>query len=234
MVTVGRVAGNSSHIVWLSSGKLGEKGMNTSEIKLVLISVGLLLSGVAGALSATNTISIFNFDFGTPPVTHIDPTINLGDTVTWVWVDGPHSTTAAPGQLETWDSGTNLPPFSFSHTFNQLGTFNYYCTVHGFPTGCRGVAAMAGHVTVVLGNLTTPYQVTSITRQGNDVLVSWITGGICLTNILQRSTGAPDGSFTNNFTDIFTVSNTSGNTTNYLDVGAATNSPAAYYRIRVP
>ena len=93
---------------------------------------------------------------------------------------------------------------------------------------------MSGHVTVVLGNLKTPYQVTSITNQGNDVLVSWITGGICLTNILQRTTGAPDGSFTNNFTDIFTVSGTTDNTTNYLDVGAATNSPAAYYRIRVP
>jgi hypothetical protein len=147
----------------------------------------------------------------------------------------PHTTTAAPGQLESWDSGVqSAVGFTFSHTFTQLGTFNYYCTVHGVSTGCRGVVAMSGHVTVKLGSLSTPYQITGITQQGNDILVSWITGGICLTNILQRATGTADGSFTNNFTDIFTLTNTLGNVTNYLDAGAATNFPARYYRVRVP
>ncbi len=34
----------------------------------------------------------------------------------------------------------NSPPFSFQHTFNQAGTFNYVCAVHG--------AAMSGTVIV--------------------------------------------------------------------------------------
>jgi hypothetical protein len=38
---------------------------------------------------------------------------------------------------------------------------------------------------------------------------------------------------TNNSTDIFTVTNTVGTTTNDLDTGAATNVPACYYRVRL-
>ena len=38
---------------------------------------------------------------------------------------------------------------------------------------------------------------------------------------------------TNNSAAIFTVANTVGTTTNYLDVGAATNVPAFFYRVRL-
>ena len=214
--------------------------MRTTIRVSVLSLTGWLLLHAAVVMAATNTLQIFNFGFGTNS-TSFNPTINLGDTVTWVWASGgvSHSTTAAPGQLESWDSGiqTNVG-FTFSHTFANLGSYNYYCKVHSQSTGCRMVAPiigqMTGQVTVVLGNLTTPYQINGITRQGNDVLVSWVTGGVCFTNILQRSAGAPDGSFSNNFTDIFTLTNTTGNVTNYLDPGAATNFPAFYYRVRVP
>ena len=201
--------------------------------KSLLILASFLSCHLAATLAATNTIQIFNFDFGALPSTHINPIITLGDTVTWVWTNGFHSTTAAPGQLDSWDSGVHSPPFSFSHTFGQLGTFNYYCTVHGFSAGCRGVGAMSGIVTVVLTG-SPPYQVTGIMMQGSDILVTWVTGGICQTNILQRATGAADGSYTNNFTDIFTVVGATGNTTNFLDVGAATNFPFCYYRVNVP
>ena len=39
--------------------------------------------------------------------------------------------------------------------------------------------------------------------------------------------------YTNNSIAIFTVTNTVGTTTNYLDVGGATNKPARYYRVRL-
>jgi hypothetical protein len=48
------------------------------------------------------------------------------------------------------------------------------------------------------------------------------------TNALERS-----GSISTGFTAIFTVTNTTSTTTNYLDVGASTNIPAQYYRIRL-
>ncbi len=62
-------------------------------------------------------------------------TINVGDTVTWVWDSGFHSTTSgscspfcAPSNL--WDSGAASAPHSFSHTFNDVGSFPYYCNQH--------------------------------------------------------------------------------------------------------
>ncbi len=53
------------------------------------------------------------------------------------------------------------------------------------------------------------------------------------TNALQRATGAADGSYTNDFTDIFFVTNAVSVVTNYLDIGAATNFPARFYRVRL-
>ena len=206
---------------------------------LVLALVSLLWA--TGAMAATTTVYITSFQFINASGVQTNPTINLGDTVTWVWTNGHHSATATPGQLESWDSGAQMAgaaATNYSHTFTHLGVYNYYCTVHSQSTGCRMaspvIGMMTGSVTVVSGNLTTPYQVDQIIQQGSDILVGWITGGICMTNILQRSTGNPDGSYNTNFVDIFTVDGTTGNTTNFLDAGAATNFPASYYRIRVP
>ena len=213
--------------------------MKSNTVKSVAASVCLFVLGAPGAMAATNTLQIFSFGFGTNSLSY-NPTINLGDTVTWVWVSGTthHSTTATPGQLESWDSGPQTNGFTFSHTFTNLGKYIYYCTVHSSSTGCRqahpNIGQMTGIVTVVLGNLTTPYQINGITQQGTDILVDWITGGICFTNILQRSIGNPDGSYNTNFTDIFTVAGTTGNATNFLDAGAVTNFPFSYYRVRVP
>jgi hypothetical protein len=54
-----------------------------------------------------------------------------------------------------------------------------------------------------------------------------------ITNALDRSAGDPSGNFTTNNVAIFTVTNTVGTVTNYLDVGAATNVPAFFYRVRL-
>ena len=80
-------------------------------------------------------------------------------------------------------------------------------------------------------NSASSFLVTSIAREGNDVRVLWMTGP-GKTNALERTAGA-GGSFSNTFAAIFTVTNTVGTTTNYLDVGAATNVPAFYYRVRL-
>jgi hypothetical protein len=56
------------------------------------------------------------------------------------------------------------------------------------------------------------------------------------TNALQAALGNVNGGFsTNAFTDIFVVTNnsTAGTVTNYLDVGAGTNMPSRYYRVRL-
>ncbi len=119
-------------------------------MKLFLASLCLLPAAVTTALAATNIIQVFNFDYGAAPSTHIDPTINVGDTVEWVWTNGTHSTAAAAGQSVNWDSGVQSTPFTFDHTFTQLGTFNYYCALHGFDAGGGQVGGMSGFIHVVM------------------------------------------------------------------------------------
>ena len=119
-----------------------------SLVAALAIGIALLNSGRAEA-QTTVSIDVFNFDFGNAATgTHIDPVINVGDTVHWVWQSGIHSTTAAAGQADSWDSGVQSPAFTFDHTFNTPGVFNYYCQIHGFDIGGGQVSGMSGHVTV--------------------------------------------------------------------------------------
>lgn len=69
-------------------------------------------------------------------------------------------------------------------------------------------------------------RIVSILPQGNDILLTWQTAP-GKTNALQS------GLSPSNYADVFIVTNTVGATTNYLDAGAMTNTPARYYRVRV-
>jgi len=80
-------------------------------------------------------------------------------------------------------------------------------------------------------NSASAFRIIAIGREGNDVRVTWMKGA-GKTNALERTAGAA-GSFSTNFAVIFTVTNTVGTATNYLDFGAATNVPAFYYRVRL-
>ena len=85
----------------------------------------------------------------------------------------------------------------------------------------------------IVGGPAPVFQITSIVAQGSNILVTWATSP-GKTNELQVTAGVAGGNYsTNIFTPIFTVTNTAGSTTNYLDVGAATNFPARYYRVRL-
>jgi plastocyanin len=108
------------------------------------------------AARQTALVYIISDDFVDPTTfQHTDPTIHVGDTVTWQWVNGLHSTKSAAGQLDSWDSQVQFattppnPPVTFSHTFLIPGTFNYYCQVHGSDAGGGQVAGMSGFIDVV-------------------------------------------------------------------------------------
>ncbi|MEO7725210.1 MAG: plastocyanin/azurin family copper-binding protein [Chthoniobacterales bacterium] len=73
--------------------------------------------------------------------------INVGDTVMWVWQSDGHSvrqgdTFNAPNPL--FDSTVHDQPFTFSYTFTEPGTVNYYCLPHYFMgmVGTVNVAAI--------------------------------------------------------------------------------------------
>ena len=109
---------------------------------MVLVSVAAL---TVSARAAVVPVRVFDNDFDP------DPTINLNDTVRWEWDTTIflHSTTSASGLLESWDSGLQDYPFTFDHTFTNLGSFAYCCSSHGFDNLDGTTGGMAGIVTVV-------------------------------------------------------------------------------------
>jgi Bacterial TSP3 repeat len=81
-----------------------------------------------------------------------------------------------------------------------------------------------------------PFQITSIARQGNNVVLTWTTPG-GTTNQVQVTGGTGNGSYaTNGFTNLggqMVIGGSGSVITNYLDVGGATNKPSRYYCVRL-
>ncbi|HTD24533.1 MAG TPA: plastocyanin/azurin family copper-binding protein [Terriglobales bacterium] len=61
-------------------------------------------------------------------------TIPVNTTVQWNWVDASHSHSTTSGNCCTpdgkWDSQVNGNGNVFINTFNQVGTYPYFCTIH--------------------------------------------------------------------------------------------------------
>ena len=79
-------------------------------------------------------------------------------------------------------------------------------------------------------------RITSVVASGGNVAVTWVTA-MGHTNVVQATSGQPDGSYTTNFSDLSDLiimdPGSGAFTTNYTDSGGATNLPARYYRIRL-
>ncbi len=101
-------------------------------------------------------------------------------------------------------------------------------------TDSDGCTSVAGSTTA----LVTALRITAITAQGKDIRITWLTTG-GTSNAVQVTSGAANGSFNSGgFTDIvgsLTILPGSGGdtSTNYTEVGGATNLPARYYRVRL-
>ncbi len=66
-------------------------------------------------------------------------TVGVGETVTWLNVDtAAHTVTsgsAADGPDGIFDSSLFMAATEFSHTFDEAGTFDYFCMVHPWMAG---------------------------------------------------------------------------------------------------
>jgi plastocyanin len=97
------------------------------------MSIMLVSSGRNVAHAATVQVQVALADGS-----HFTPkflTIEAGDTVQWVWGDTKeHSVTSGDGNTGIpngiFDSGIHPGPFTYSHTFPDVGSFPYYCGVH--------------------------------------------------------------------------------------------------------
>ncbi len=76
----------------------------------------------------SNEIKISGFAFVPATIT-----VSVGTTVTWAHNDSPPHTVSSRDAL--FDSGNLSRGATFSHTFEQSGTFEYYCKIHPYMTG---------------------------------------------------------------------------------------------------
>jgi plastocyanin len=132
--------------------------------RLLLAPLALLLSlaAAAPASAAERLVNVIDFEFQ-PKNFQVDP----GDTVTWTFTDGGHTTTADPGQAESWNSGPAANPagFRFSHTFKHPGRYSYICIPHG--------SFMTGVVQVGRDRFPKSQRSFKQTRRGNSITISF-------------------------------------------------------------
>ncbi len=117
--------------------------------------------------------------------------IQRGDTVTWTWAQNGFFHSVTSGKDGTpdglFDSGTVRSPFTFSYTFNNAGTFDYYCRPH-LSMGMTGQITVA-EVTPrspVLGNISTRL---SVQTDDNVLIGGFIITGTQAKRLLVRTRG---------------------------------------------
>lgn len=79
-----------------------------------------------------------------------------------------------------------------------------------------------------------PFNITSVAIAGTNVVLTWTTTG-GNTNVVQATPGSSGSYNTNGFVNIsgqMIIAGSGGVTTNYTDVGGATDRPSRYYRIQ--
>ncbi|MEZ4556859.1 MAG: PKD domain-containing protein [Caldilineaceae bacterium] len=183
-------------------------------------------SNGAGSLSAQTVVEVSNavvevrnFLFDPTPVT-----IPRGGRVTWVRIEGNHNVRADD------DGFSSGPPSStwitYSRRFETVGTFPYYCELHGGPggAGMSGVVIVEESTDTPITGLTAandgptvlgaPTAFTAATASGSNVSYSWTFGdGTGATGPAPQHTYAAAGTYVATVTAINDTGSMSAQTT---------------------
>lgn len=79
----------------------------------------------ASLSGATHVVNVSDFAYEPASLK-----IAVGDTVRWVWTDGTHTVTegkSCTAKAGGFDSGRHTAAFTYEHTFDAAGTFDYFC-----------------------------------------------------------------------------------------------------------
>jgi DNA/RNA endonuclease G (NUC1)/PKD repeat protein len=184
--------------------------------------------------STGGTISNWFWDFGDSNTTNVTTnsvmhTYAAGTYTVTLIASGPGgvSTNTKPGYI------TVLTPFQAWQVMYFGSTTNPAAAANADPDG-DGQDNMAEFLAGTdPTSAASALRITSISKQGADVLVNWMTA-VGKTNALQATSGDLSGSYnTNGFADIVIITNTIGTVTNAVDAGGATNVPSRFYRVRL-
>ncbi len=96
-----------------------------------MLTLALIILVPVSAGAVTHTINQSGLSFSPSPIT-----IELGDTVEWVWGSGNHTVTSGTGAADpnvgslfdsSFNSGNPLVTYTFSDT---VGLYSYFCRPH--------------------------------------------------------------------------------------------------------
>ena len=108
-------------------------------MKKTLLLAALLIASVSAAWSADHRVRVSGLSF-TPS------TVNaaVGDTITWIWRDGMHTTTSTniPPGARAWNAPLDATHTRFRTRLRVAGTYNYQCNFH-FAQGMVGTIVVS-------------------------------------------------------------------------------------------
>jgi hypothetical protein len=222
-MTVGDCDSNGFGIVVMSGGKLYVTNATHNATLEVRNGFFLLEGGtvVVDKLVMTNGCSgIFDRSGGT---------LTAGTIVL-----DPNGDADGDGLPNWWEQAHGLDPLSSAGDNGPDGDpdGDGYNNVQEYEAGSDPQNPLSTPLQIVAP----PFQFTSMVRSGNNIVLTWNTAG-GLTNQLQVTGGGGGGTYsTNTFTNLGAQMLIGGSdviTTNYTDIGGATNKPARYYRVRL-
>ncbi len=107
-------------------------------LKILFTALLLMLIADLGFGQTNHIVFVSNNTFSPSEIN-----ISVGDTVTWKWVEGTHSTTSdSTVGNNVWNADINQNDSVFSFKITSPGVHKYYCRFHGGPNG----AGMSGSI----------------------------------------------------------------------------------------
>jgi PKD repeat protein len=186
--------------------------------------------------NSSGTIASNSWDFGDGSITNFTAPTNVTHTYQ---TNGIYTVTLIASGPNGVDTNTQVGLIMVLDQFQAWQMQFFGCTIcpQADPNADPDGDGLNNQAEFLAGtdptNSASSLRITSVVRSNDDLIIAW-TYGPGKTNALQEAIGTGNGSYqTNNFADIYTVTDTVGTVTNYLNLGAATNSPSLYYRVRV-
>ena len=197
-------------------------------MKKHLLLAAVVCAGFSMAHATVYSITVANFQFSPSTVN-----ASVGDTITWLWSSGSHTTTcdptsqgsgnSLPAGAATWSSSINSGSKTFSYKLTVAGTYHYWCIPHS--PNMAGTINASAVLPVTLLNFGA-----SLSQDGK-ALLKWTVANEQNVSYysVQKST---DGM---NFTDIGKITATSSSsvqkTYTYTD-NTSTGSRYIYYALK--
>ncbi len=137
-------------------------------LKLKYLILIIMISGMNYVYSTTSIIQVGGFSFTPNAVT-----VNIGDTVKFMWMSGIHTTTSVsvPTGATAWSSPMDSAHTSFIYKVTDAGLYNFQCNYHYFmgmtgtitvnPTGIKPISNTVPDKFELLQNYPNPFNPTT-------------------------------------------------------------------------